>query len=64
MSLTQSYESQRDLLIGQLYKRSSTTVASGQATRYQKAHQRISVGAFGAHGGGADVRVNSKKCGI
>ena len=31
MSLTQSYESQRDLLIGQLYKRSSTTVASGQA---------------------------------
>ena len=31
MSLTQSYEPQRDLLIGQLYKRSSTTVASGQA---------------------------------
>ena len=46
MSLTQSYEPQRDLLIGQLYKRSSTTVASGQATRYQKAHQRISVGSI------------------
>ena len=28
MTLTQSYEEKRDLLIGQLYKRSSTTVAS------------------------------------
>ena len=28
MSLTQSYEEKRDLLIGQLYKRSNTSVAS------------------------------------
>ena len=33
MSLTQSYEEKRDLLIGQLYKRSNTSVASRVYTK-------------------------------